>query len=219
MRQWDSAGRRRWQAGEWPLRPWHPRPVPGDLALCPAEPYRSHAYLAGFGGALHRGQLAERAAPRWWLVRCDCRFAGRHVRIQVGASCERGVHQSRDRQRGESAAALNWLAAALLALLVAVSAAAAEQASDAEAHRLLAQGVNPFPIHLVRPPVAPLSAMAQLGRSIFDDASLSASGRMSCASCHDPAHHYGPPNGLPAMLGGAKLDQQGFRPTPTLTYL
>jgi cytochrome c peroxidase len=61
--------------------------------------------------------------------------------------------------------------------------------------------------------------MAQLGRSIFDDASLSASGRMSCASCHDPAHHYGPPNGLPAMLGGPNLDQQGFRPAPTLTYL
>lgn len=61
--------------------------------------------------------------------------------------------------------------------------------------------------------------MAQLGRSIFYDASLSASGRMSCASCHDPAHHYGPPNGLPAMLGGSKLDQQGFRPAPTLTYL
>ena len=61
--------------------------------------------------------------------------------------------------------------------------------------------------------------MAQLGRSIFYDASLSGSGRMSCATCHDPAHHYGPPNGLPAMLGGPKLNQQGFRPAPTLTYL
>lgn len=61
--------------------------------------------------------------------------------------------------------------------------------------------------------------MAQLGRHIFNDASLSASGRMSCATCHDPAHHYGPPNILPAMLGGAKLDLQGFRPAPTLTYL
>ena len=84
---------------------------------------------------------------------------------------------------------------------------------------MLAQGENPYPIHLTRPPVAPLSTMAQLGRRIFLDASLSASGRLSCASCHDPANHYGPPNALPAMLGGAKLDLQGFRPAPSLTYL
>jgi cytochrome c peroxidase len=107
----------------------------------------------------------------------------------------------------------------LLALLVAAPAAATEPPTDAAARQLLAHGENPYLVHLVRPPVAPLSAMAQLGRRIFLDASLSASGRMSCASCHDPAHHYGPPNALPAMLGGPKLDLQGFRPVPSLTYL
>ena len=35
---------------------------------------------------------------------------------------------------------------------------------------------------------AELSPAAQLGRRIFHDASLSASGKQSCASCHDPAH-------------------------------
>ncbi|OXH88498.1 cytochrome-c peroxidase, partial [Burkholderia multivorans] len=38
--------------------------------------------------------------------------------------------------------------------------------------------------------------MAALGKLMFFDPSLSASGRMSCATCHSPAHAYGPPNGL-----------------------
>ena len=106
-----------------------------------------------------------------------------------------------------------------MALLVVAPAAAGERPTEADARRLLAQGENPYPIRLVRPPVAPLSTMALLGERIFYDTTLSASGRMSCASCHDPDHHYGPPNVLPAMLGGPKLDLQGFRPVPTLTYL
>ena len=43
---------------------------------------------------------------------------------------------------------------------------------------------------------AELSPAAQLGRQIFNDASLSASGKQSCASCHDPAHAYAPGNKL-----------------------
>ena len=35
-----------------------------------------------------------------------------------------------------------------------------------------------------------LSAEASLGREIFHDESLSASGRMSCATCHDAAHAF-----------------------------
>lgn len=84
---------------------------------------------------------------------------------------------------------------------------------------MLAEGENPYPMRLVRPPDAPLSAMARLGEHIFYDASLSASGKMSCASCHSPEHHYGPPNDAPAMLGGPDLNLQGVRPAPSLTYL
>ncbi|HET8997370.1 MAG TPA: cytochrome c peroxidase, partial [Acetobacteraceae bacterium] len=85
---------------------------------------------------------------------------------------------------------------------------------------LLARGENPHPVQLTRPPVAPLSAMARLGRRIFFDSSLSAAGRLSCASCHDPANHYGPPPHTgPVMLGGAHLTRQGLRAVPTLTYL
>ncbi|RKP49603.1 cytochrome-c peroxidase [Pararobbsia silviterrae] len=80
-------------------------------------------------------------------------------------------------------------------------------------------GANPAPVHLERPPVAPLSALALLGKQIFFDASLSASGKQSCASCHSPNHSYGPPNGLSVQLGGPHMDQDGYRPPPSLAYL
>src|SRR6185369_3409664 len=80
-------------------------------------------------------------------------------------------------------------------------------------------GANPNPVHLVRPRTAPLSAMAQLGQKIFFDASLSSSRALSCAFCHSPDHHYGPPNDGPVMLGGKNLSRQGARAVPMLTYL
>jgi cytochrome c peroxidase len=82
-----------------------------------------------------------------------------------------------------------------------------------------AEGENPHPIHLMRPPSGPMSAMAELGRLLFFDASLSSSGKLSCASCHSPEHAYAAPNDLPAMLGGAHLTRQGVRAVPSLKYL
>lgn len=66
---------------------------------------------------------------------------------------------------------------------------------------------------------AELSPAAQLGRQIFNDASLSASGKQSCASCHDPAHAYAPGNKLAVQLGGADGQTHGYRATPSLRYL
>ena len=83
----------------------------------------------------------------------------------------------------------------------------------------LAQGENPHPVVLVRPVAAPLSAMAQLGKQVFFDTSLSSSGRLSCASCHSPAHFYGPPTGASAVFGGPDLKTQGVRAVPSLMYL
>ncbi|WP_230411298.1 cytochrome-c peroxidase [Collimonas humicola] len=68
-------------------------------------------------------------------------------------------------------------------------------------------------------PAAALSAAAQLGKRLFFDASLSASGKMSCATCHSPDHAYGPPNGLAVQLGGADMQRQGTRAVPSLRYL
>lgn len=73
------------------------------------------------------------------------------------------------------------------------------------------------------PPAAPAlaraAAIAAAGRALFFDPSLSASGRMACATCHDPAHGFSPPNAQPVQMGGARLDQPGTRAAPGLTYL
>ncbi len=57
-----------------------------------------------------------------------------------------------------------------------------------------------------------------LGRALFADRALSASGEMACASCHDPAHAYGPPNHLAVQLGGSDMRQPGLRAVPSLKY-
>ena len=63
-----------------------------------------------------------------------------------------------------------------------------------------------------------LSLAAQVGQKMFFDQSLSGSGKMACATCHDPAFAYGPPNNLAVQLGGPKLDQMGNRAVPSLRY-
>jgi cytochrome c peroxidase len=62
------------------------------------------------------------------------------------------------------------------------------------------------------------AAMAALGRALFFDKSLSASASMACASCHDPAHFYGPPNDLAVQRGGIDGRQSGVRSVPSLRY-
>ncbi len=82
-----------------------------------------------------------------------------------------------------------------------------------------AQAVNPHPYALHLPPARPLSAMARLGARLFNDPRLSGSGRLSCASCHDPAQAYGPPGAQAVMLGGRDVVTPGFRAVPSLRYL
>ena len=83
----------------------------------------------------------------------------------------------------------------------------------------LALGENPHPVKLLLPAAAPLSAMAQLGKRLFYDERLSASGRMSCASCHNPAFAYGPVGRSPVVMGGPHMSTPGFRAVPSLRYL
>jgi cytochrome c peroxidase len=64
-----------------------------------------------------------------------------------------------------------------------------------------------------------VARMTALGRQLFFDPSLSASGKTACASCHDPAHAYGPPNARAVQLAGADGKTSGFRAAPSLRYL
>lgn len=69
------------------------------------------------------------------------------------------------------------------------------------------------------PPHPQVAAMEVIGRKLFFDPNLSATHRMSCASCHDPAYAYGPPNALAVQLGGRNQRAQGQRAVPSLRYL
>ncbi len=62
-----------------------------------------------------------------------------------------------------------------------------------------------------------LSPKAQLGEKIFFDKTLSGNKNMACASCHDPAYAYGPPNSLSVQLG-SDPSQAGVRAVPSLRY-
>ncbi|MDQ2735484.1 MAG: c-type cytochrome [Pseudomonadota bacterium] len=70
-------------------------------------------------------------------------------------------------------------------------------------------------------PRHPVSAteLGRLGHDVFFDASLSASGRSSCATCHDPAHAFAPANALPVQLAGTDGRTPGVRGAPSLRYL
>lgn len=75
----------------------------------------------------------------------------------------------------------------------------------------------PESVPVVRRP--PLAAIESLGRALFFDARLSASGRLACASCHDPGHAFGPPDAQPVRRGGPSGRSIGQRAVPSLRYL
>jgi cytochrome c peroxidase len=62
------------------------------------------------------------------------------------------------------------------------------------------------------------AAMTDIGRALFFDKSLSESGTMACAGCHDPARAFGPPNVSPVQRGGSDGRRFGVRAVPSLMY-
>lgn len=68
----------------------------------------------------------------------------------------------------------------------------------------------------VKPAAAALTA---LGRALFFEPALSASGKTACATCHDSRFGYGPPNARSVQLAGPDGTMPGTRATPSLRYL
>jgi cytochrome c peroxidase len=94
-----------------------------------------------------------------------------------------------------------------------------QQHADAETAKPAAPayvGATYAPTLKKQPSVA---AMTALGRTMFSDPSLSASGKMSCATCHSPDHAFGPPNNLAVQLGGKEMKTLGTRAVPSLRYI
>jgi cytochrome c peroxidase len=80
--------------------------------------------------------------------------------------------------------------------------------------------VSPPALPAPAAPPAPAGAdLAGLGRLMFFDPRLSASGKLACGTCHDPRYAYGPPPGKAMALGGADMAQPGTRAVPSLRYL
>jgi len=63
------------------------------------------------------------------------------------------------------------------------------------------------------------TALADLGRKLFFDPALSASGELACATCHDPHYAYGPPPRKAIATGGPQMNLTGTRAVPSLRYL
>lgn len=82
----------------------------------------------------------------------------------------------------------------------------------------LASRAGGIPVGPAAPPPRPLGAVAAAGKELFFDRTLSASGAMSCATCHDPAFAYAPPNALAIQLGGPRGTTPGRRAVPSLRY-
>ena len=80
-----------------------------------------------------------------------------------------------------------------------------------------ARAEAPFYAGSFEKPPAP-KAMAAVGRALFFDRSLSASGKLACATCHDPAHAFGPADDRSVERGGADNSRPGVRAVPSLTY-
>jgi cytochrome c peroxidase len=97
-----------------------------------------------------------------------------------------------------------WCTAAAPALLLTVACRAAAPPASFYA--------TPFE---KRPSAATLTA---LGRRLFTDGRLSASGATACATCHEPARGFGPANGLPVQRAGVDGRSPGLRAVPSLTY-
>jgi cytochrome c peroxidase len=105
---------------------------------------------------------------------------------------------------------LTRFGAPLLALWAIVTAACGSGADGV---------ANSNPVHLVRPAVVPLTAMAAIGRAIFYDTNLSRSGQVSCASCHQADNAYA----AAANASAAQVEPDGgpafLRAIPSLGYV
>ncbi|WP_457355880.1 cytochrome-c peroxidase [Roseateles sp. P5_D6] len=106
------------------------------------------------------------------------------------------------------------LPAMLLCLLAGCGGGAGGAAADASADAA-AQRPPRTPL----PAPVPVPTLAQVGDRLFEEVSLSASGKLACASCHVEARGHSDATGSFLPLGGADGTHQGLRSSPSARYL
>jgi cytochrome c peroxidase len=89
---------------------------------------------------------------------------------------------------------------------------------SAEDSRRSADSAKGKPFYSTFEPMPTAAALTALGRQLFLDPSLSASGKIACATCHDPKHDFGPANTGAVQRGGANGRRFGVRAVPSLKY-
>ncbi|MBX5192792.1 c-type cytochrome [Rhizobium sp. NZLR3b] len=111
-----------------------------------------------------------------------------------------------------------WLARSAMAVGIAAAALCLAILPLRQSSAATATGVHPGPMSRTDA-FSRAETLTALGRKLFSDASLSASGLQACASCHDPRHAFGPASATPVQIGGKDMNQPGLRAVPTLRYL
>lgn len=113
-----------------------------------------------------------------------------------------------------------------LSLLLLVTAAALTACGggggDNSVGATPAQSVTPAPTATSTPAPTPTPTDADrvaVGDKLFHDQRLSAAGNLACAGCHVQVRGHADAEGGFLPLGGAGLDQQGLRSSPSLDYL
>jgi cytochrome c peroxidase len=104
----------------------------------------------------------------------------------------------------------------VLAAVLATGVGSTATPSGAEAHNPAIPQSNFYANTFEKSPSA--ASLTELGRTLFFEPALSASGKMSCASCHDPQHDFAAPNELAVQRGGADGRSFGVRAVPSLKY-
>src|SRR5215470_2004871 len=116
-------------------------------------------------------------------------------------------------RHGAAAFLVAGVAAVACSALADQGASAGVAATQAGFVRLPGYGPRAFGN---RPTVEEMTA---LGAKLFAEPALSASGKLSCATCHSPEDAFAAPNRLSTQPGGIDSKAPGRRNPPTLMYL
>ncbi|MCV2369410.1 cytochrome-c peroxidase [Roseateles oligotrophus] len=111
-----------------------------------------------------------------------------------------------------------WVAGAGMLLLLSACGGGGGSSSTSVDATAAAMARPPAPVPVPAPPPTPLS-LSEVGDRLFNEVSLSASGKLSCAGCHVQAFGHADAAGSFLPLGGIDGQAQGLRSSPSLNYL